>query len=39
MVTQIQKKLRSWGYYSGSVDGVFGSRTEAAVISFRRKTV
>lgn len=37
MVTQIQKKLRDWGYYNGTVDGVFGSRTEKAVISFQRK--
>lgn len=37
MVTQIQEKLRAWGYYNGSVDGVFGSRTEKAVIAFQRK--
>lgn len=37
MVTQIQKKLKDWGYYNGEVDGVFGSRTEKAVISFQRK--
>jgi len=37
MVTQIQEKLKSWGYYNGTVDGVFGSRTEKAVISFQRK--
>lgn len=37
MVTQIQQKLRDWGYYNGSVDGVFGSRTEKAVIAFQRR--
>ncbi len=37
IVSQIQTKLKNWGYYFGSVDGVFGSRTEAAVISFQRK--
>lgn len=37
MVTQIQQKLRDWGYYNGSVDGVFGSRTEKAVIAFQKR--
>lgn len=36
-VNQIQQKLRNWGYYSGEVDGVFGSRTEAAVRKFQQK--
>ena len=35
-VTEIQKRLRSWGYYSGSIDGVYGSQTEAAVKYFQR---
>lgn len=37
VVTQIQTKLRDWGYYKGSVDGVFGSRTESAVKWFQSK--
>lgn len=37
VVTQIQKKLSQWGYYSGSIDGIYGSRTEAAVKSFQQK--
>lgn len=37
MVTQIQKTLKSWGYYNGSVDGIFGSGTEKAVIAFQKK--
>ena len=37
MVTQIQQKLSDWGYYSGSVDGLFGSETEEAVRYFQRK--
>lgn len=37
VVTQIQKKLSDWGYYFGSVDGVFGSGTEAAVKFFQRR--
>lgn len=36
-VKQIQTKLQQWGYYSGSVDGVFGSGTEQAVKAFQRK--
>ena len=37
VVSQIQTKLKNWGYYNGSVDGVYGSATEAAVKSFQRK--
>lgn len=36
-VKKIQTKLKNWGYYSGSVDGVFGWQTENAVKSFQRK--
>lgn len=36
-VRQIQTRLRNWGYYDGSVDGVYGSRTAAAVRYFQRK--
>lgn len=36
VVTQIQQKLSSWGYYAGSVDGVYGSKTVAAVKYFQR---
>ena len=35
-VTEIQKRLKSWGYYTGSVDGIYGSRTENAVKYFQR---
>lgn len=35
-VTEIQRRLKSWGYYSGSVDGIFGSQTEQAVKYFQR---
>ena len=37
VVSQIQQKLLNWGYYSGEVDGIFGSRTEAAVRLFQQK--
>ena len=36
-VVKIQKKLKQWGYYNGSIDGVFGSGTLAAVKSFQKK--
>ena len=36
-VTQIQTKLKRWGYYNGSIDGVYGSKTVAAVKWFQSK--
>ncbi|MCI8497660.1 MAG: spore cortex-lytic enzyme [Clostridiales bacterium] len=36
-VRQIQTKLKNWGYYKGSVDGIFGSQTREAVRYFQRK--
>lgn len=36
-VRTIQQKLKNWGYYSGGVDGVFGSKTTAAVKLFQKK--
>lgn len=36
-VTQIQTKLKRWGYYNGSIDGVYGSKTVAAVKYFQSK--
>ena len=36
-VRQIQEKLKRWGYYSGSIDGIYGSETLAAVKYFQRK--
>lgn len=37
LVITLQKKLKNWGYYFGSVDGIFGSQTEEAVRYFQRK--
>lgn len=37
VVTQIQTKLRDQGFYSGPVDGVFGSGTEKAVRSYQSR--
>ncbi len=36
-VKTVQTKLKNWGYYSGSVDGIYGPKTKAAVISFQKK--
>ena len=36
-VRKIQKKLSEWGYYSGSVDGIYGTQTKNAVTYFQRK--
>ena len=36
-VREIQTRLKKWGYYSGSVDGIYGTRTKNAVIYFQRK--
>ena len=36
-VRQIQTKLKRWGYYNGSVDGIYGSQTLSAVKWFQSK--
>ncbi len=36
-VKKIQTKLKNWGYYSGEVDGIYGSKTFEAVKKFQRK--
>ena len=36
-VKKIQDKLKRWGYYSGSVDGIYGTQTVDAVKKFQRK--
>lgn len=35
-VRKIQEKLKRWGYYTGNVDGIYGSKTEAAVKKFQK---
>ena len=37
VVKTIQQKLKNWGYYFGSVDGIFGAQTLTAVKNFQRK--
>ena len=36
-VKEVQRRLKLWGYYNGSVDGVFGAGTKAAVVAFQKK--
>ena len=36
-VRNIQTRLKSWGYYSYTVDGIYGWRTAEAVKKFQRK--
>ena len=36
-VKEVQRRLKQWGYYTGAVDGIFGSGTKKAVISFQKK--
>lgn len=36
-VRNIQQRLKDWGYYGGSVDGIYGTATKAAVIKFQKK--
>ena len=35
-VRNIQNKLKQLGYYTGSVDGIYGTRTKNAVIKFQK---
>ena len=36
-VRTIQEKLIRWGYLDGTADGIYGSKTEAAVKLFQKK--
>jgi len=37
VVSQIQQRLKTWGYYGYAVDGIYNSRTETAVKAFQQK--
>ncbi|MDR3148855.1 MAG: spore cortex-lytic enzyme [Oscillospiraceae bacterium] len=37
-VREIQTKLKEWGYYSGTVDGIYGTGTASAVKAFQKKS-
>lgn len=36
-IRTMQTKLKRWGYYTGSVDGIYGSKTKSAVRLFQKK--
>ncbi len=36
-VRNIQTRLKSWGYYTGWIDGIYGEYTRRAVVSFQKK--
>lgn len=36
LVREAQRRMKNWGYYYGSVDGVYGSRTYRGVRRFQR---
>ncbi len=36
-VALVQQRLKEWGFYSGTVDGVFGRGTYRAVVAFQRR--
>lgn len=36
-ITEVQKRLKKWGYYTGSVDGINGPKTKAAVRAFQKR--
>ena len=35
--TEVQKRLKKWGYYTGAVDGINGPKTIAAVKKFQKR--
>ena len=36
-VKEVQRRLKMWGYYKGTADGVFGAGTKNAVVAFQKK--
>lgn len=36
-VREVQEKLKRWGYYKGTSDGIYGKETYIAVINFQKK--
>lgn len=36
-VSEAQRKLKNWGYYTGPVDGIYGAKMYQAVIDFQKK--
>ena len=35
-VSQIQSRLKEWGYYNGVIDGIYGTATKNAVVKFQK---
>jgi len=35
-VKTVQTKLKNWGYYTGTVDGIYGTKTKTAVVRFQK---
>lgn len=35
-IKTVQQKLKNWGYYTGAVDGIYGTKTKNAVIKFQK---
>ncbi len=35
-IKTVQQKLKNWGYYTGSVDGIYGTKTKTAVKKFQK---
>ena len=35
-VKTVQTKLKNWGYYTGTVDGIYGTKTKTAVVKFQK---
>ena len=36
-VRLVQQKLKTWGYYDGAVDGMYGRQTYTAIVQFQRR--
>ena len=36
-VREIQTRLKKWGYFNSTVDGIYGTKTKNAVIYFQKK--
>ncbi len=36
-VKDVQQRLKNWGYYTGTVDGVYGRDTYSAILKFQKK--
>jgi spore cortex-lytic enzyme len=36
-VSQVQTRLKRWGYYKGDIDGIYGNETYTAIIDFQKK--